>query len=56
MREKYLDFLASGGSDYSIPLLQKAGVDMTAPEPFELCMAKMNRALDEMERILGKKI
>jgi oligoendopeptidase F len=54
-KKKYLDFLSSGGSDYSIPLLQKAGVDMTAPEPFGLCMAKMNRALDEMERILGKK-
>jgi oligoendopeptidase F len=54
-KKKYLDFLSSGGSDYSIPLLKKAGVDMTAPEPFALCMAKMNRALDEMERILGKK-
>jgi len=54
-KKKYLDFLSSGGSDYSIPLLLKAGVDMTAPEPFGLCMAKMNRALDEMERILGKK-
>ena len=54
-KKKYLDFLSSGGSDYSIPLLQKAGVDMTAPEPFGLCMAKMNRALDEMERILSKK-
>lgn len=54
-KKKYLDFLSSGGSDYSISLLQKAGVDMTAPEPFGLCMAKMNRALDEMERILDKK-
>ncbi len=54
-KKKYLDFLSSGGSDYSIPLLLKAGVDMTAPEPFALCMAKMNRALDEIERILGKK-
>jgi oligoendopeptidase F len=54
-KKKYIDFLSSGGSDYAIPLLQKAGVDMTAPEPFGLCMAKMNRALDEMERILGKR-
>jgi oligoendopeptidase F len=55
VQKKYLDFLSSGGSDYSIPLLKKAGVDMTAPEPFDLCMAKMNRALDEMEKILDKK-
>ncbi len=54
-QKKYLDFLSSGGSDYAIPLLKKAGVDMTAPEPFDLCMAKMNRALDEMEKILDKK-
>ncbi len=53
-QKKYLDFLSSGGSDEAIPLLKKAGVDMTASEPFDLCMAKMNRALDEMERILGK--
>lgn len=54
-QKRYLDFLSSGGSDYSIPLLKKAGVDMTAAEPFELCVGKMNRALDEMEKILGKK-
>lgn len=54
-QKKYLDFLTSGGSDYSISLLKKAGVDMTASKPFDLCMAKMNRALDEMEKILDKK-
>ena len=54
-QKKYLDFLTSGGSDYSIPLLEKAGIDMTASKPFDLCMAKMNRALDEMEKILDKK-
>ncbi len=54
-QKKYLDFLSSGGSDEAIPLLKKAGVDMTASKPFDLCMAKMNRAMDEMEKILGKK-
>jgi oligoendopeptidase F len=52
---KYLDFLASGGSDYSIALLRKAGVDMATSKPFELCMKRMNRVMDEMERMLGKK-
>ena len=52
---KYLDFLSSGGSDYSIALLKKAGVDMATSEPFELSMKKMNRAMDEMEKVLGKK-
>jgi oligoendopeptidase F len=52
--EKYLSFLSSGGSDYPINLLKKAGVDMTTSEPFELTMKKMNRVMDEMEKILDK--
>jgi oligoendopeptidase F len=51
----YLDFLSAGGSDYAVALLKKAGVDMTAAEPFELCMAKMNRVMDAMETILARK-
>jgi len=52
---KYLDFLSAGGSDYAMALLKKADVDMTASEPFSLCMAKMNRVMDEMEKILSRK-
>ena len=53
--KKYLDFLSSGGSDYPIELLKKAGVDMTGPEPFNKTMAAMNRTMDEIEEILKKK-
>ena len=52
--KKYITFLSSGGSDYPIELLKKAGVDMTTSEPFELTMKKMNRVMDEMEKILSK--
>jgi oligoendopeptidase F len=52
--KKYIEFLSSGGSDYPINLLKKAGVDMTTSEPFELTMKKMNRVMDEMEKILDK--
>ncbi len=52
---KYLDFLSSGGSEYPIELMQAADVDMTSSEPFELSMQKMNRAMDELERILDGK-
>jgi oligoendopeptidase F len=31
--DAYLAFLRSGGSDYPIALLQKAGVDMSSPDP-----------------------
>jgi oligoendopeptidase F len=53
--KKYLKFLSSGGSDYPINLLKTAGVDMTTSEPFDLTMKKMNRVMDEMEKILNKK-
>jgi oligoendopeptidase F len=53
--EKYINFLSSGGSDYPIELLKKAGVDMTSPEPFSKTMAAMNRTMDEIEAILDKK-
>lgn len=50
--KRYLEFLSSGSSDYSINLLKKAGVDMTTPQPLALTMQKMNRVMDEMEKIL----
>ncbi|MCX6122729.1 MAG: oligoendopeptidase F [Ignavibacteriales bacterium] len=53
--KEYIEFLSSGGSDYPIALLKKAGVDMTTSEPFDLTMIKMNRVMDEMEKILDKK-
>jgi len=39
-----LAFLSSGGSDYPINILKKAGVDMTRPEPFEKTMAAEARS------------
>ena len=52
--DKVLTFLSSGGSDYPINILKKAGVDMTQAEPFEKTMAAMNRTMDEIEAILNK--
>ena len=46
---------ASGGSKYPIDLLKDAGVDMTTDEPLELTMKKMNRVMDEMEKLLAAK-
>ncbi len=36
--ERYLRFLRSGGSDYSLNILRRAGVDLTSDEPFERTM------------------
>jgi oligoendopeptidase F len=51
----YLDLLSAGGSDYPISLLKTAGVDLTTPEPLDAVMAKMNRVMDEIERISGSR-
>ena len=53
-RKRYLAFLAAGGSKYPIDLLKDAGVDMTTDEPLELTVRKMNRVMDEMEKLLAK--
>ncbi len=45
--ERYLRFLASGGSDYSIELLRRAGVDMTTPEPVRAALAEFTKRTAE---------
>jgi oligoendopeptidase F len=54
-RLRYLQFLSAGGSDYPITLLEQAGVDMTTRGPLELTMQKMNRVMDDMEKLLAKR-
>jgi oligoendopeptidase F len=51
--KRYLAFLSAGGSKYPIDLLKDAGVDMTTGEPLRLTLQKINRVMDEMERILA---
>jgi oligoendopeptidase F len=53
--ENYLAFLGSGGSDYPIELLKKAGIDMTSSEAFDKTIVSMNRVMDEIEKILDRK-
>ena len=48
--EKYVGFLKSGGSDYPIEILKKAGVDMTTPKPLEATIDRFNELLDMLEK------
>ncbi len=50
--KKYLNFLKSGSSDYSINLLKNAGVNMESTEPIQATTNKMNELLDELESLL----
>ncbi len=53
MAKKYVDeFLSAGSSDYAIAILKRVGVDMTTKTPYEQAFAKMNRIMDEIEKIL----
>ncbi|MNZ64912.1 Oligoendopeptidase F, plasmid [compost metagenome] len=49
--ERYLGFLKSGGSDFSINILKKAGVDMSSPEPIEQAMSVFEELIDQMEKL-----
>ncbi len=50
--KRYLKFLSSGSSDYSIELLKKAGVDMTTPEPVRQAFQLFESHLKQMEQLL----
>ncbi|UVI31922.1 oligoendopeptidase F [Paenibacillus spongiae] len=49
--ERYLGFLKSGGSDFSINILKKAGVDMSSPEPIEQAMSVFEDLISQMEQL-----
>ena len=51
-RDRYLEFLSMGGSDYPIELLKRAGVDMSSPGPVEEVVKIFSETLDEMEKLL----
>ncbi|QGQ97463.1 oligoendopeptidase F [Paenibacillus psychroresistens] len=49
--DRYLGFLQSGGSDYSINILKKAGVDMSSPEPIKQAMSVFKELIEQMEQL-----
>ena len=51
--DRYLKFLRSGSSDYSIELLKQAGVDMTSPEPVRQALSLFESHLKQMEELIG---
>ncbi|WP_199622156.1 oligoendopeptidase F [Paenibacillus alkalitolerans] len=48
--DRYLGFLKSGGSDFSINILKRAGVDMSSPEPIRQAMSVFEDLIEEMEK------
>lgn len=50
--DRYLNFLRSGKSKYSIDILSDAGVDMRKPDAVTAIISRMNSIIDEMETLL----
>jgi len=51
-QERYLNVLRAGGAVPPYKLLKDAGVDLASPAPYRALMDRMNRVLDEMERLM----
>src|SRR3990167_5714124 len=51
-KERYLEFLSSGGSKYPIELLKGAGVDMRKPDAVNAALDYFEKLLDELRKIL----
>ena len=53
--KNYLDLLKSGGSDFSVNLVAKAGVDLTNKDSFLAVVNRFNELLDQLELVLKGK-
>lgn len=49
--KRYLDFLKSGGTDYPIELLKRAGVDMSSPKPIQDALTVFQELVKELEEL-----
>ena len=49
--DRYLAMLKSGGSDFPLALLKRAGLDLSTPEPIENAFGVYEAALAELERL-----
>ncbi len=54
-RERYLNILRAGGSNYPYELVKAAGVDLATPAPYQAVVARMNSIMDQIEAIQAAK-
>lgn len=52
-KDAYIQFLSSGGSDFPIDLLKRAGVDMTTQKPVETLIHRFASLLEQLEQLMG---
>lgn len=51
--EKYLEFLKSGGSDYPLNILKRAGVDLTDPAVIQSALDVFSQKVTQMEAVFN---
>ena len=54
-RDRFIKLLSAGGSDYPYELYKRAGIDMATPAPYRALAARMNRLMDEIEKLEAEK-
>jgi oligoendopeptidase F len=54
-RDRFVNLLKAGGSDYAYDLYRRAGIDMATPAPYQALVARMNRIMDEIEKLLPER-
>lgn len=52
--ERYLTLLRSGGNDYPMEQLKKAGVDLSTPAPIQAVVDELDRLVSQLEEELQK--
>ncbi len=50
--DNYVNLLKSGGNDYPVNIVKKAGVDLTSKEPFLAVVKRLEYLVNELENIL----
>lgn len=50
--DNYINLLKSGGSDFPVEQLKKAGVDLTKPDAFKAVANRLQELVDELEVVL----
>ena len=51
-KEKYLEFLSSGGNNYPLEILKKVDVDMTTSKPVEEALSMFEDKLNELKELI----
>jgi oligoendopeptidase F len=51
--DRYLTLLKSGGSDHPMALLQRAGVDLSKPEPVRAVVDQLEALVTQLEQVVG---